>query len=136
MTVGITVHVISSLVLPWIGSPSDSSPGLARYFHTQYPSITRTIENTKHDRMIITFRSVSMSCAWVDASVPFQWICVIGTAITTVRTAMAAMILASVARVTARHSIARVSAHSGRNLTWWQAALSAPEGPRALPPTR
>src|SRR3954451_3837740 len=123
ITVGMTVQVISSFVLPWIGSPSDSSPGFARYFHTQYPSITRTIEKTKLDRMIITFRSVSMSCAWVDASVPFQWIWVIGTAITTVKTAMAAMILASVARVTARHSIARLSALPARNLTWWQAAL-------------
>ena len=32
MIVGITVQMISSFVLPWIGSPSDSSPGFARYF--------------------------------------------------------------------------------------------------------
>ena len=30
ITVGIAVQAISSRVLPWIGSPSDSSPGLAR----------------------------------------------------------------------------------------------------------
>ena len=59
-----------------------------------------------------------MSCACVDASVPFQWIWVIGMAITTVRTTIAAMILTSVARVTARHSIARLSGFRRRNLTW------------------
>ena len=31
MTVGITVQAISTRVLPWIGSPSPSSPGFARY---------------------------------------------------------------------------------------------------------
>ena len=32
MIVGITVHAISRRVLPWMGSPSDSSPGFALYF--------------------------------------------------------------------------------------------------------
>ncbi len=32
-TSGISVQMISSGVLPWIGSPSDMSPGLALNFH-------------------------------------------------------------------------------------------------------
>ena len=34
-TSGISVHTISSMVLPWIGSPSDMSPGFARNFHIE-----------------------------------------------------------------------------------------------------
>ena len=34
MIVGITVQAISNSMLPWIGSPSDSSPGLALNFHS------------------------------------------------------------------------------------------------------
>src|SRR5919198_4376054 len=98
MTVGITVQVISSLVLPWIGSPSDSSPGFARYFHTQYPSITRTIENTNEERMIITFSSESILSAWLEPWVPSQWIWVIGTAMIAVKTKIAAISLTRVTR--------------------------------------
>src|SRR5207342_1615254 len=99
ITVGITVQVISSFVLPWIGSPSDSSPGFARYFQTQYPSITRTIANTNDDSTIITLSSVSILSASVEAWVPSQWICVAGTAMTAVKTRIAAISLTSVARV-------------------------------------
>ena len=55
--------------------------------------------------MIITFSSVSILFACAEACVPSQWIWVIGTAITAVKTMIAANSLASVARVNARHSI-------------------------------
>ena len=32
---GISVQAISSTVWPWIGLPSDMSPGLARNFHIE-----------------------------------------------------------------------------------------------------
>ena len=32
MTIGMTVQTISSPVCPWIGAPSESSPGFARNF--------------------------------------------------------------------------------------------------------
>jgi phosphate transport system substrate-binding protein len=35
MMVGISVQAISSFVFPWIGSPSERSPGLARQRHTK-----------------------------------------------------------------------------------------------------
>ena len=35
ITIGITVQMISSPVWPWIGAPSDMSPGRARNFHIE-----------------------------------------------------------------------------------------------------
>ncbi len=75
MIVGITVQAISSLVLPWIGLPSDSSPGFALNFQSAYPNMTMTIAKTKHDRTIITSNSVSIGPRSTDAASPNQSNC-------------------------------------------------------------
>ena len=63
------------MVLPWMGGPSSSSwPGRMRNFHTQKRTTTSTSTKTGTEAMIRTSNSVSMSSAWVEATLGNQLI--------------------------------------------------------------